>query len=182
MEQNIPSLFPEKTRWVETEFNQLFLDYFERMCQVAFRLVSDHDQAEDLASEAFWRLWSSSLPRSENIPGWLYRVTTHLAYNALRAARRRSHYEAASFTSEAPPHSQPVEELVSHREQIERVRTILSQMSQRDVQLLVLRHSGLSYKEIATALKIQPGSIGTLLNRAETHFASLFRKVDGNAS
>jgi RNA polymerase sigma-70 factor (ECF subfamily) len=36
--------------------------------------------------------------------------------------------------------------------------------------LLVLRHSGLSYAEIAVALGLAPGSVGTLLARAETEF------------
>jgi RNA polymerase sigma-70 factor (ECF subfamily) len=182
LEQNIPSLFPAKTRWDETEFNRLFLEYYPRICEVAFRIIADRDQAEDLASEAFWRLWSSPPSRSENIPGWLYRVTTHLAYNALRAARRRSHYETASLDPYMPPRSISVEDSVGRQEQMERVRHILRQMSRRDVQLLVLRHSGLSYKEIAAALKLLPGSIGTLLIRAETRFASLYRKADGNAS
>ncbi len=149
MELNIPALFPAKTRWDETEFNRLFLEYFPRICEIVFRIISDHDQAEDLASEAFWRLWSSPPLKPDNLPGWLYRVATHLAYNALRSSRRRLKYET-SFTVDPPHQATSIEDVVSRKEQTERVRNVLRRMPLREVQLLVLRSSGLSYKEIAT--------------------------------
>jgi RNA polymerase sigma-70 factor (ECF subfamily) len=47
-------------------------------------------------------------------------------------------------------------------------------MRPREAQLLILRHSGLAYKEIAAALGVAPGSIGTLLARAEKEFERLY--------
>jgi RNA polymerase sigma-70 factor (ECF subfamily) len=41
---------------------------------------------------------------------------------------------------------------------------------------LILKHSGCSYAEIATALGIAPGSVGTLLTRAEQAFEQLYQK------
>ncbi|HMN58845.1 MAG TPA: sigma-70 family RNA polymerase sigma factor [Anaerolinea sp.] len=178
MELNIPSLFPVRARWDEAEYNRIFLEWYPRMCEIAFRIVADRDQAEDLAGESLWRLWSSPPAGRENIPGWLYRVTTHLAYNALRASARRVRYELQDSDADQTG----VEEQVSRNEQIERVRKILRKMPRRDVQLLVLRYSGLSYQEIAAALKLAPGSIGTLLARAENRFASLHRKEEDDAS
>jgi RNA polymerase sigma-70 factor (ECF subfamily) len=43
-------------------------------------------------------------------------------------------------------------------------------MPPREAQLLVLHHAGLTYKEIAAALEVAPGSVGTLLARAEAEF------------
>jgi len=51
---------------------------------------------------------------------------------------------------------------------------VLSNMSERDTQLLILRHSGMAYKEIAAALKVAPTSVGTLLTRAEAEFERLY--------
>lgn len=178
MELNIPSLFPVRVRWDEAEYNRIFLEWYPRMCEIAFRIVADPDQAEDLASESLWLLWSSPPAGRDNIPGWLYRVTTHLAYNALRASSRRVRYEL----QDADADQTGVEEQVSRNEQIERVRKIFRKMPRRDVQLLVLRYNGLSYQEIAAALKLAPGSIGTLLARAENRFASLHRKEEDDAS
>jgi RNA polymerase sigma-70 factor (ECF subfamily) len=43
-------------------------------------------------------------------------------------------------------------------------------MKPKTARLLVLRYNGLSYAEIATTLEIAPGSVGTLLARAEAEF------------
>jgi RNA polymerase sigma-70 factor (ECF subfamily) len=48
-------------------------------------------------------------------------------------------------------------------------------MKPRDAKLLLLRHSGLSYKELAVVLNVAPGSIGSLLTRAERAFAKKYR-------
>jgi len=183
LELNIPSLFPVRTRLDEAEFNRLFLDYYPRICSVAFRLVGDHDTAEDLAAEAFWKLWSSPPSNRETVSAWLYRVVTNLGYNMLRASIRRAKHEVNTrhILLNTQTEDDPQEKL-AERDEIHRVRDILRKMSRRDVQLLILRHSGLSYKEIAAALSIFPASVGTLLNRAEKKFAILYSQGEDHAS
>ena len=43
-------------------------------------------------------------------------------------------------------------------------------MNPRQAELLIMRYSGMAYKEIATALSLSPTSIGPLLLRAERDF------------
>ena len=50
-------------------------------------------------------------------------------------------------------------------------------MNPRQAELLVMRHSGLTYKEIAEALKLAPTSIGPLLLRAEHEFEKQYRAL-----
>jgi RNA polymerase sigma-70 factor (ECF subfamily) len=45
------------------------------------------------------------------------------------------------------------------------------------VQLLLLRQEGLSYRELADALGLAPGSVGTLLARAEAAFIKAYDKA-----
>jgi len=44
----------------------------------------------------------------------------------------------------------------------------------------MLRHAGLSYKELAEALDVAPASIGTLLARAERAFEARYRAIAGS--
>jgi RNA polymerase sigma-70 factor (ECF subfamily) len=55
----------------------------------------------------------------------------------------------------------------------------LRQMPPREAQLLILRHAGLAYKEIADTLGLAPGSVGTLLARAEKEFERLYGPGEG---
>lgn len=181
MELNIPSLLPARVKLGETEFNRLFLDYYPRICRAAYIITGDRQEAEDLSSETFWRLWSTPPGSSQNIPAWLFRVVTNLAYNAVRTHRRRENRENISYNHGVGIETQSVDELVQLRLNIEAVRNIWKKMDRRDVQVLVLRHSGLAYRDIAAVLSVPISSVGTMLIRAEKKFALLYGGGGGDA-
>lgn len=161
--------------WLE----DIFQEHWPRVYGLLFRLVGDRAEAEDLALEAFWRLHRRNQPfdRDHHLSGWLYRVATNLGYNALRARKRRVRYEqeagrqALDFDTALDPEVE-----TERAEKRRKVRQALSQMKPRSAELLVLRHSGLSYAEVAEALGISPGSVGTLLARAEKEFIDRYEK------
>lgn len=155
----------------EREFEALFRQHWGRISRVLTYLVGDGDEAQDLALEAFWRLYRQPPARTADIGGWLYRVATNLGYNWLRARRRRSRYEAEAglgFLNEgASPGPDEAQETAALRA---RVQAVLGELSEREAQILTLRYSGLSYAEVAAALGVAAGSVGTLLARAESAF------------
>jgi RNA polymerase sigma factor (sigma-70 family) len=53
-------------------------------------------------------------------------------------------------------------------EERSRVRSALVRLPRRQAVALVLRHSGLSYAEVAAALDLSPASVGTTVRRAES--------------
>ena len=55
-------------------------------------------------------------------------------------------------------------------QQQEQVRAVLAALDSRQAELLLLRGSGLSYAEVASALELNPSSVGTLLARAQQAF------------
>jgi RNA polymerase sigma-70 factor (ECF subfamily) len=155
------------------DFDTLFSEHWGRVYAVLFRLLGDHAAAEDLALEVFWRLYQEPPKGAEGgkLIGWLYRVATNLGYNALRGAKRRGHYESEAgiaYLEQNTVTDPAVEaERNMHRQQ---VRNVFTTMKPRSVNLLILRHSGFAYAEIAEILGVSPGSIGTLLARAEREF------------
>jgi RNA polymerase sigma-70 factor, ECF subfamily len=179
---NKARLFSSPARMDERTFEAVFNEHYARVYAVLFRLTGDADEADDLTAETFWRLWERPPAAEDNLAGWLYRVAIRLGYNALRAQRRRDHYQTQAgqeilenLTASNP--AQEVELLVER----ERIRTILRQMALRDVQVLVLRYSGLSYKEIAAVANVAAGSIGTILARAEAKFEMLYLRGEKDA-
>ena len=61
-----------------------------------------------------------------------------------------------------------VAEAVVTSEEQARVRAALARLPHRQAVALVLRYSGLSYAEVAAALDLSPGSVGTTVRRAES--------------
>lgn len=180
--QRLAVNFGPQTRLTQDEFDRLFLDHFPQITAAAFRLVGDNTEAEELASEAFWKLWQKPPASTENIRSWLYRVVINLGYNRLRSSKRRSAHEAdalkSSLSGSAP--ANPQDELERKQER-QRVRAALAELPERDVQLLLLHALGSSYKEIAETLALKPNSVGTTLARAERKFENIFTKGEAYA-
>ena len=164
-----------------SSFDELFSTNYAALARLVFRVTGDTSVAEELASEAFWRLHRNP-PRSwANVEGWLYRTALRMALNDLRAELRRSRYETlfsflASCLQKRP--SSPEQVRVAKEEQ-EQVRVVLNRLSRRDAELLLLRNSGLSYGEIADSLHLKQSSVGTLLSRAEQAFRKEFIELYG---
>ena len=172
-----PARSVEQSAWFETAFNE----HWGRVYGVLFRLVGERAEAEDLALEAFWRLYRRPPSSRDNLAGWLYRVAANLGLNALRTQQRRIRYEEQAGR-EALASSYPVDpadeaELIEQRRL---VQAALTKMKARSARLLVLRHSGLSYAEVAAAEGLLPGSVGTLLARAEAEFEKAYREIGGD--
>jgi RNA polymerase sigma-70 factor (ECF subfamily) len=161
-------------------FEALFLEHWASVYRVLRRLVGDPAEAEDLALEAFLRLYrhSQKQPEVENPGGWLYQVATRLGLNSIRDRKRREQYElnAGRYALEEKAELSPAE-ILAQEEERRQARLVLARMNERQAQLLILRFSGLSYKEIASALNLAPASIGPLLVRAEREFEKQYRAL-----
>ncbi|HWY06967.1 MAG TPA: sigma-70 family RNA polymerase sigma factor [Candidatus Acidoferrales bacterium] len=152
---------------VQFDLDSLFRTQYPRIARVIARVVRDHARAEELAVEVFLKLWRHPQAQIENAEGWLYRVAVRLALDELRRQTRRSRYEQLlNFVRGTPT----PEELHAATEEQDRVRLVLSAMHPRRAELLVLRSHDLSYEELASALALNPASVGTLLGRAQQAF------------
>ena len=167
---------------VSSTFEALFEEHWAHVYRLLNRLVGDPAEAEDLALETFVRLYQKyPLQENEANPGpagWLHRVATNLGLHSIRSWKRREGYEltAGKYALEESPEARPAE-IMAQEEGHRLVRIVLAQMNERQSQLLILRYSGSSYKEIATALKLAPTSIGPLLLRAEREFEKTYRAL-----
>ncbi len=162
-------------------FDTIFKDHWASVYRHLLHLVADPAEAEDLALETFLRLYQRK-PETQtefNFGGWLYRVATNLGLQSIRSFKRREHYEltAGKGALEETSEDQPAK-IQADEEERHLARLVLSHMNSKQSQLLVMRYSGMSYKEIAGALKLSPTSIGPLLLRAEREFEKRYRAMN----
>ena len=160
------------------EFEALFKENWPFVYRLLYRLVGDPAEAEDLALETFFRLYQHHpSPQNEfNLGGWLRKVATNLGLHSIRSFKRRERYEmsAGKGALEEMPENRPAE-ILAQEEERRLARLALAKMNKRQAQLLILRHSGLAYKEIAQTLGLATSSIGPLLLRAEREFEKQYR-------
>lgn len=143
-------------------------DLYAATFRRALLLLGDPHEAENAAQEAVARLLGQGTGTVKNPGAWLRQVVSRLAYDALRRGRRTVDLPPSdtqlATTQDTPP--DPAQVLVEH-EQARLVRAALDRLPPRDRLILLLRAEGLSYKDIARAVGCRPGSVGTLLARAE---------------
>jgi RNA polymerase sigma-70 factor (ECF subfamily) len=175
---NAPSgaIDPVEIQTDSFDFEAFFHAHYERIARVAARVVGDHGRAEDLAAEAFWKLWRTPQVHGEAAGGWLYRTAVRLGLNELRSGRRRLRYEALAGAAPDMPTPEQVHAASEERDQ---VRQTLAVLRDRQSELLILRSSGLSYDELAAALGLNPASVGTLIARAQQAFRQEYVKLYG---
>lgn len=163
----------------EAAFRREFNQRYDPLARYLVRLTGDPAAAADLAQEAFVRLFGrGSMP--EDPAAWLVSVAHNLLRNERQQIARRLRLlerharEVAPVESSGSPH-----DALETDERRMRVRRALETLAERDRQMLLLRYEGFSYREIARALAINEGSIGTLLTRAKTAFREALRGERG---
>lgn len=157
-------------------FDEIVALHSQRIIQLAWRLVGNREDAEDLAQEAFLRFHRSLADfRGEaSLATWFYRTVTRLAIDYLRRekVRRklfwfRQHEEMPDLAGQAvATDASPAQQLLA-AEQRQRLRRALQKLSPRQRAVFVLRNDeGMPLKEIAALLDLKEGTVKIHLHRA----------------
>jgi RNA polymerase sigma factor (sigma-70 family) len=156
---------PQLRGAVRADLEEVFRAAYPRVVGVAARVLGSRDEAEDVAQEVFLKFARSSVPAGA-ATGWLSVAAAHTALNHLRSGRRRASRE--EVVGNGDPIAPDVVDTIVTLDERRRVRAALGRLPRRQAVALVLRHGGLSYAEVAAALDLSPGSVGTTVRRAES--------------
>lgn len=159
----------------ESAFSELIDNYKRRVFGTLFRIIGKRDDVEDVAQDVFVRLHQSlpQLRSPEVFDTWLYRLTTHAAYDHLRRQMRRESIRLSDLSEEqvraveaarsgeaylCERHDAEVRELTDH---------ILGRISAKDRVLLVLKEvEGRSLKELSEIYDCNVNALKVRLFRA----------------
>lgn len=160
------------------DFEAAFHDHNASLFRYAHRLLGDADVASDVVQESFIRLLRHPMPDAE-VRRWLFTVATNLVRDHARMESRRQRLLAERYS--APRADPGPEEAASRAERIAAVRSALSRLRPRDQAMLLMREEGFRYAEIAEAIGVAPGSVGTLLARALRRFSAVIEPAHARA-
>ncbi|MEU6779977.1 RNA polymerase sigma factor [Nonomuraea angiospora] len=148
---------------------------------VAQRLGPDH--AEDVVAETFltaFRKRAQYDPARANVRAWLYGIATNLIGKQRRLEARTLRALGRCGPEPASPgHEDSVARRVSAQSLRPELAAALAELDRRDRDVLLLvALAGLSHDEIATALGIPYGTVGSRLNRARKKLRALLGEIE----
>jgi RNA polymerase sigma factor (sigma-70 family) len=167
-------------------FDRAFHALFAARSAHLYRYISgvsgDAAMAEDIVQESFVKLYRrGTMP--DDPPAWLVTVANNLLRDdQRRVSRRRRLTLARSADMPLGGEAPPADAGALAAERIESVQQALARLPLRDRQLLLMRHAGYRYQEIADALELTPSSVGTMLVRAGEAFRKAYHELFGAPS
>ncbi|HEX6288559.1 MAG TPA: sigma-70 family RNA polymerase sigma factor [Herpetosiphonaceae bacterium] len=136
--------------------------------RLAYLLLGDADEAEDVAQETFIRAFDAldRFDLSRPLRPWLLRIATNLAHNRRRAIGR--YLAAARRMFQAAPESAPgIEGQSARRWESQILWQAVRRLSVADQQVIYLRYFlDQSEAEMASTLNIASGTVKSRLHRA----------------
>lgn len=172
-------------------FEVLVQRYKNAIVSFLFRYVGDPRTAEDLAQEAFLRVFRkiAEYNSTAKFSTWLYTIASNLAKDEFK---RRSRHPAGSLdwessrgadttrnvpTAMATDEPGPEDDL-ERGETRERVATALKLLKEDDREILVLKDvQGLAYEEIARILDLPMGTVKSRISRARLAFKDAWKRM-----
>ncbi len=147
-------------------FRELLSRYRRSAIALAYQMMGDLEDAEDVAQEAFVRVFVA-IPRFRGqaaFSTWLYRIVTNLCLGDRRRRRRTVELEVVQEPRAADsPAMQVTDGLLT--------RQVLGEMPGGLRAILLLREQeGLSYREISEALDLPLGTVRSRLSKARMTF------------
>jgi RNA polymerase sigma-70 factor (ECF subfamily) len=170
-----PSVGARDERYLSLE--EAFAEHHQLVYRYACALTRDRALAEDAAQEVFLRLHRQRIAAGILRP-WLIRVTANVARNLLRT-RGRDALRDQAFAAEVLQRQErrlPDEEL-GRESDIRKAQEALAMVDEPQRSCLLLRHEGLSYKEIAASLGLKASNVGSLIARGRMKFMKLYGKA-----
>jgi RNA polymerase sigma-70 factor, ECF subfamily len=147
-------------------FRLLMERHLGSIVSVARRMLRDDAEAEDVAQEAFLRLWRSSATLEIGPAGirpWLRRVVSNLCLDRVRGQSR------VKVVDELPEVPDPAKQLVGleNQDTQRRVEAAMQKLPDRQRLALTLFHfEGLSQIEIGQVMGVSDEAVESLLSRA----------------
>lgn len=168
------------------QLDRLFREYHEPLLRYLTRRLGDRDAAEELAQETFVRAMRHGPVQRER--AWLFAVASNLARDDARRSARTRHRltllrseldaeggearEAEVFRLEAQ-----AEATADRVREQALAREAVDALAERDRLALLMREEGLDYHEIAAALGLSVGSVGTTLSRARRRLMDVYESL-----
>ncbi len=161
-----------------SEFKLLVLPHSSRLYRMAFRLMSNREEAEDIVQEVYVKLWGmrNQLNSYNSIEALAVRITRNLCLDNLRRRKVNQNAMKAEQMKEEMHSVSPAEQL-EKKEEAEMIHTLIAALPEPQRSLVHLRHlEGKEYEEISEMVNMNVNAIRVSISRARKQMREMLEK------
>ncbi len=152
----------------ERAFEQLFRDYYPRLCAFALSLLRDREEAEEIVQTLFCRLWEQrdSIDITTSVQAYLFRAVRNASLNQIKKAHIREAYKVMNLDNiNNHPEFQP--DRITQSELSKRLEKAISNLPEQCRLIFKMsRFEELKYREIADLLGLSIKTVENQMGKA----------------
>ena len=158
-------------------FEKLIETYQTKVFNIAYNMLNNYDDANDVAQEVFIRVYKSikNFKGESSFSTWLYRITTNVCLDEIRKRKNRNvvsidediPFDDGEVTRQIVDDS-PTPDIIAEKKELrEIVNDAIDKLSEEHKTVIVLRElQGLSYEEISNIINCPERTVKSRINRA----------------
>jgi len=154
------------------EFEKLFRSSYVSLVRYAKRILKDHDTAEEIVQDLFFRLWQDrvNLKIESSLNGYLFRSVHNRSLHFIEHQKVVDRH-AGEIAASAEQTTEPVTEAIYYSELQRKVARVLDRLPERcSVIFRMSRFEGLKYNEIAEKLSVSLKTVEANMGKALKEF------------
>lgn len=153
----------------EIAWKKLYRSYYPALCNYASRMIQDEVLVEDIVQECLIKLWDSPVTFSSirGLTGWLYQAVYTRSLNTIRDKARTNKLRQDLWDSvQGEPTEEDAVDSAIEEEILHKFRTIITQLSPQQQEIMKMSMDGMKVKEIAETLNVSENAIKMQKKRA----------------
>lgn len=146
----------------EQAFNQLVLQYQEKIYWIVRRMLPDHDDADDITQNVFIKAYQSlkSFKGDSSFYTWIYRIAINLSLNEIRRKKLRRTFSLDEETVHLYSKEESPLEKLEGAERKKLIQEAIDTLPEKQKKVFILRYfDELPYEEISKILDTSVGGL-----------------------
>lgn len=164
-------------------FKKKFLPCHEKLYRVAFRLMGNRQDAEDMLQEVYLKLWNKreNLSGIDNAEAYAVGVLKNVCFDSLRSVRDYTDNEPLENIANRMDES--LMQQVEWKDEASQVKTLINLLPEQQKTVMRLRDlNGCSFEEIEQATGLNAANIRVVLSRARKKIREQFNRITNHES
>jgi len=170
-------------------FERLIESYQQGVFNLACRMINNHDDAADIAQEAFIKVYLSisKFKGNSKFSTWIYRITTNVCLDEIKKRKKTKAFSLSEnietddgeISREIEDVSANVEDNLERKERNRAINDAIAKLPENHRAVIVLRDiNNMSYEEIAAALNCSEGTVKSRISRARSALYEMLKNTE----